>query len=523
MFSILKTAALKGLEPCLIQVEADVSDGLPVFEMVGYLSSEVKEARERVRIALRNSGIFLPPKRITVNLAPANIRKEGTSFDLAIGLSILEAIGRISPLVLQNTIIVGELGLNGKINPIRGILALVAGAREKGIKRCIIPKENEKEGNLIPEMEIIGVKSLVQILQFLDRNQGLPDPMGFWNRQNERETSYIIDNIKRRPEETYEQDFSDIQGQEECKRATLISAAGMHNLLYIGPPGAGKTMMASRIPTILPDLTREESLELTKIYSVVGMVEKEQPLIIKRPFRSPHHTCTPQTLAGGGRVPKPGEISLANHGVLFLDELPEFSRKTLEILRQPLEEHRIRLNRTTGTYSYPARFMLVGAMNPCSCGYYPDRNKCRCSNQQIQQYLGKISLPLLDRLDLCVEASKVEYEDLVGGKKARSSREWKKQVIRAVEMQKKRYLGTRFRFNSDLTPAGVKEFCTLSREGQKRLEKAYEKLDLSVRGYHRILKTARTIADLEEEREILPAHISEAVFYRTIDKKYWMG
>lgn len=516
MFSTLKTAAVKGLEPCMVQVEADVSDGLPIFEMIGYLSSEVKEARERVRTSLRNSGVYLPPKRITVNLAPANIRKEGTSFDLAIGLSVLVAIGRISPLVLQNTMIVGELGLNGKINPVRGILNIVDKAKQEGICRCIVPKENEKEGNLIPDMEILGAESLRQILGFLEKNKELKDPFAVWERQKSCVSSINIG-------ADYELDFADIRGQEGGKRAALISAAGMHNILFIGPPGSGKTMMACRIPTILPDLTKEESLEITKIYSVSGLLDEKNPLITKRPFRSPHHTCSAKTLAGGGRVPKPGEVSLASHGVLFLDELPEFSRHTLEILRQPLEERKIKLTRTTGNYTYPANFMLVGAMNPCNCGYYPDRNKCNCSNQQVQQYLGKISQPLLDRIDVCVEVPKVEYEDLAGKKAGLSSKALKERVINAVKIQEKRYKNSGFRFNSQLTPAGVKEFCIMDYEGEKRLKRAYETLDLSVRGYHKILKTARTIADLDGEKKILKEHISEAVFYRSLDKKYWMG
>ncbi len=520
MYSAQKCIALKGLEPCMVQVEADVSEGLPMFEMIGYLSSEVREARERVRTALRNTGIFLPPKRITVNLAPADMRKEGSGFDLAIGLAILTAIGKVSDGVLRDVVVIGEMGLDGQINPVRGILNMVSKAKEEGYTRCIVPKKNEKEGNLVPDMEIMGVESLKQLLDFLEKRKGERNLFSFWEKEKEGVSSI---NIGAQKEDGYEVDFSDIRGQESGKRAALIGAAGLHNLLYIGPPGSGKTMMASRIPTILPDLTREESLEITKIYSITGLLDGESPLVTKRPFRSPHHTCTAKTLAGGGPVPRPGEISLANYGVLFLDELPEFSRSTLEILRQPMEEGKIQLTRTTGTYVYPANFMMVGAMNPCRCGFYPDRNKCNCSYHQIQQYLGKISQPLLDRIDLCVELPKVEYDHLQNIESGISSKEMKMRAERAIKMQRNRYKDTKFRFNSELTPAGVKEFCIMEKDGEGHLKRAYENLDLSVRGYHKILKTARTIADLDEAEKIGKKHILEAVFYRSLDKKYWMG
>ncbi len=318
-------------------------------------------------------------------------------------------------------------------------------------------------------------------------------------------------------------DFADIQGQESMKRATVIAAAGLHNILYIGPPGAGKTMMARRIPTILPTLTWEESLEVTKIYSISGLLSAEKPMITTPPFRAPHHTISRQALAGGGRYPKPGEISLSHRGVLFLDELPEFSKSTLEILRQPLEEKEIRLSRAEGTYIYPAGFMLAAAMNPCNCGYYPDRRKCQCSMTQINRYLGKISQPLLDRIDICAEAPAVAYEELRSNKKGVSSAEMKAMVQSAVECQRKRYQKTKLHFNSDLTSENIRDFCPMSSEGETLMRAAYEKMELTARAYYRIMKTARTIADLDGAEVIRKEHLSEAIYYRSLDKKYWKG
>jgi magnesium chelatase family protein len=510
MFSYVQTITMKGLTPCFVKVEVDISPGLPVFDMIGYLSSEVREARERVRTALKNSGISLPTGHITVNLAPAHVRKEGTGFDLAICLALLIAMERLRPESLEHTLVIGELGLNGRINGIRGVLPMVMAAQEAGMQRVILPWENQTEGGLLPQMEIFSAENLFQVLDFLGKSR--------------KEQAALLYRPEVKPEErqaAFSLDFSDINGQETMKRATTIAAAGLHNILYIGTPGAGKTMIASRIPTILPPLSWEESLEVTKIYSISGLLTREAPIQNQPPFRAPHHTSSRQALAGGGRYPMPGEISLAHLGVLFLDELPEFSKTTLEILRQPMEEKKICLSRTGGTYTYPADFMLAAAMNPCKCGYYPDRQKCRCTPYEVQKYLGKISQPLLDRIDLCVEAPAVGYEELVHGEKGVSSADMRQQVQRAVRMQRERYQNTPFRFNSDLTAAAIPEYCPLSREGELLLKKAFEKLELSARGYHRILKTARTIADLEESATIEKRHISEAVFYRSLDKKYW--
>lgn len=511
MFSDVQTITMKGLTPRFVKVEVDISPGLPMFEMIGYLSSEVKEARERVRTALKNSGIALPTGHITVNLAPADVRKEGTGFDLAIGLGILLGMKKIGADGLEQTLVIGELGLNGQVNGIRGVLPMVMAAKEAGFKRVILPRENAKEGSLIPQVEIFSADNLPQVLAFLTKEKEQQKAM-LYNRKGE---------VQREKQQKNTLDFSDIHGQECMKRATVIAAAGLHNILYVGMPGAGKTMIASRIPTILPSLTWEESLEVTKIYSISGLLSEENPIQSRPPFRAPHHTSSRQSLAGGGRYPMPGEISLAHLGVLFLDELPEFSKSTLEILRQPMEEKKICLARAGGTYTYPANFMLAAAMNPCKCGYFPDRQKCRCTPQEVRQYLGKISQPLLDRIDLCVEAPPVHYEELVGEAKGLSSAEMADQVQVAVSMQRKRYKNTSFHFNSDLTASAIKGFCPVSKEGEDLLKKVFQKLELSARGYHRIMKTSRTIADLEEKEVIEKKHIAEAVYYRSLDKKYW--
>ena len=513
MFSSVQSVTMKGLSPRFVKVEVDIGPGLPMFEMIGYLSSEVKEARERVRTALKNSGIPLPTGHITVNLAPADVRKEGTGFDLAIGLGILQGMGKLPADALEKTLVIGELGLNGRVNGIRGVLPMVMAAKGAGFDRVILPGENEKEGGLIPGVEIFSANSLGQVLDFLTRTKREQKTMLY----NRKQTT------QKEEERRNELDFSDIHGQDSMKRATVIAAAGLHNILYIGMPGVGKTMIASRIPTILPPLAWEESLEVTKIYSISGLLSEENPIQSRPPFRAPHHTSSRQALAGGGRYPMPGEISLAHLGVLFLDELPEFSKSTLEILRQPMEDKKICLARAGGTYTYPANFMLAAAMNPCKCGYFPDRQKCQCTPQEVRQYLGKISQPLLERIDLCVEAPAICYEDLVDEGEAQSSAQMAAKVQTAVSMQRRRYKGTSFHFNSDLTAAAIKEFCPISREGEVLLKKVFEKMELSARSYHRIMKTARTIADLEEKEVIEKKHIAEAVQYRSLDKKYWGG
>jgi len=554
-FSTVLSAAIQGLHVDLVHVEADVSNGLPMFHMVGYLSSEVKEASERVRTAIRNSGIQLPAKKMVVNLAPATVRKKGASFDLPIALAVLASMGIFPDGQLKDTLVVGELSLDGEVNEIRGVLPIVRMAGERGIKRCIVPWENEKEGAWIPNMEVIGVSSLKEVIELLrgrDREEGNGgkrngDRAGTKEGQKngnakergrtetgagkggkrerkkqENHSEYILRAIARQPGKGEgELDFAQVRGQAGAKRAAEIAAAGFHNLLLIGPPGAGKTMIAKRISGILPLLTKEECLEVSSIYSISGLLNRRNSFISTRPFLSPHHTITAQALSGGGAYPRPGVISLAHKGVLFLDELPEYKKSTLEILRQPMEDKEITLVRQSGTYRYPADFMLVAAMNPCKCGYYPDRSRCRCREAEIAGYLGKISKPLLDRMDICVEAPVIRYEELTGAKANESSAEIRNRVMQALERQRFRFREAEISYNSQISSKDMEQYCKLSCSQQIYMKEIYQKLELSARGYYKILKTARTIADLDECADIRDCHLNEAVCYRIQDKKYW--
>lgn len=507
-FSAVLTAAVFGMKAELVQVEADVSNGLPAFHMVGYLSSEVREAAERVQTAIRNSGFSYPPKRTVVNLSPATMRKRGASFDLPVAAAILLSLGHIKEGMTKDTLLIGEIGLDGKIRGVQGILAIVLAAKEAGIKKCILPKVNEAEGMLVDDVQIIGITSLKEAVEYLNGEKKIQI------ESQPLEIDEFSEDIV---------DYAEICGQESVKRAVEIAVAGGHNLLIIGSPGSGKTMIAKRIPTILPPLTKEESMEITKVYSISGMLDQESPLIRKRPFRNVHHTATKTALVGGGVTPMPGEISLAHGGVLFLDELPEFQKSVLEVLRQPLEEKKIRINRAHGNYTFPADFMLVAAMNPCPCGCYPDMNRCTCTPYQIQNYLGKVSQPFLDRIDLCVEASKVKYEELKtqGEKKSESSNEIRQRVCRARELQKQRYEGSKIKVNAMLDIKGIETFCRLGEKEELLLKQAFNNLGLTARMYHKILKVARTIADLEESEKIRTEHIAEAVGYRTFQKQFW--
>lgn len=505
-FSTILSAAIDGLGVELVRVEADVSNGLPVFHMVGYLSSEVKEAGERVRTAIRNSGFDYPAKRTIVNLSPATLRKRGASFDLPIAVAIMVSLGQVSPEAAQGCLITGELGLDGRVRKVPGVLPIVMEGKQNGVTRFIVPGENKAEGSLVKGVEVIGAGSLKEVVSILS---------GEWVPEK-REESEITDDW----DETLP-DFADIRGQENVKRAVEIAVAGGHNLLMIGPPGSGKSMTAKCIAGILPPPDMEESLEITKIYSVLGMLDEKSPLIRKRPFREVHHTATRAALIGGGLVPRPGEISLAHGGVLFLDELPEFRKSVIEVLRQPLEEKSVQISRTYGNYRFPADFMLVAAMNPCPCGCYPDMKKCTCTPAQIHMYLSRISRPFLDRIDLCVEARRVEYRHLADERKGECSAVIRKRVCRAREIQIKRYTGTKMTTNSMLQGKDIQKYCTLGKKEHALMEQAFTVMGLTARAYHRIIKTARTIADLEGEERIRERHLKEALGYRAVDEKFW--
>lgn len=506
MLAKIFTGSTIGVDAYLVEVEVDISRGLPYFSTVGLPDSSVKESKDRVRSAVKNSGYTFPAKKITVNLAPAHIKKEGTTFDLPVAVGILMAEGFIKAESLEGYLIVGELSLDGRVRPVRGALSIAELARSLG-KKLILPMENAEEAALVEGAAVYAVETLSGLVEFVNGDGDIGPT--------------VVDLGSYFKYEGATADMSEVKGQTHVKRALEVAAAGGHNLLMIGPPGSGKTMLARRIPTILPDMTAQEAIETTKVHSVAGMLAVGRALVTQRPFRSPHHTISDAGLIGGGRSPRPGEVSLAHNGVLFLDELPEFKKNVLEVLRQPMEDRSVVIARAAVSVAYPAGFMLVGAMNPCPCGFLGDSVKeCRCTPLQVNQYRAKLSGPLLDRIDIHLDVPSVRFKEISGDKEQETSEDVKKRVDAARRVQSERYSGTGVASNSGLSARMVKKYCEVDPAGSRLLETAVERLGLSVRAYTRILKVARTIADLEGADLIIAQHLSEAIQYRTLDRQF---